>query len=476
VSAALWTDIDAASATGGRSNRPWSARGVSIDSRAIAPGDLFVALKGETHDGHDHVAAALAAGAVAALVSRVPDNLPSDGALLLVPDTLTALARLGIAARARVGGVRIAAITGSVGKTSTKDALRLVLATQASTHAAAASFNNHIGVPLTLARMPPDAAFAVFEVGMNHPGEIAPLARMIRPELALVTTVEAVHTEFFADGIDGVAAAKAEILAAGGRVAVLNRDNRFFERLAAEARRRGFERVIGFGGDSAAEVRLVDLRLDAASTTVAAMIHGRAISYRVGAPGRHWALNSLAVLAAVDALGADVGAAAAALAEMSPPKGRGRRHVVGRNGESFVLIDDSYNASPVSMRAAFDVLANCDIAPGGRRIAVLGDMRELGADAPRLHAELAAALSERRIDLVFACGPHMAHLFEALPAQRRAAYAANAQALLPLVRAAIRGGDVVVVKGSLGSRMGPIVDALLGGHANGNGAPKRAAG
>ncbi|MFN0191708.1 MAG: UDP-N-acetylmuramoylalanyl-D-glutamyl-2,6-diaminopimelate--D-alanyl-D-alanine ligase [Aestuariivirga sp.] len=476
MSGALWTDVDAEAATGGRSNRPWSARGVAIDSRTLAAGDLFVAIKGETHDGHDHVAAALAAGAAAALVNRPPAGLPRDCALIVVPDTLEALARLGIAARARIVGTRIAAVTGSVGKTSTKDALRLVLAAQAATHAAAASFNNHIGVPLTLARLPRDAAYAVFEVGMNHAGEIAPLARMIRPELALVTTVEAVHTEFFADGIDGVAAAKAEIFAAGGRVAVLNRDNRFFERLAAEARRRGFERIVGFGGDAAAEARLVDMRLDAGSTTVAAMIDGRAISYRVGAPGRHWAMNSLAVLAAADALGADIGTAAATLAEMSPPKGRGRRHVVERDGESFVVIDDSYNASPVSMRAAFEVLANSELATGGRRIAVLGDMRELGAEAPSRHAELAEALVERRIDLVFACGPHMASLFAALPARMRGAYSANSTALLPLVRAAIRRGDVVVVKGSLGSRMGPIVEALLGGHANGNGAPNRAAG
>jgi UDP-N-acetylmuramoyl-tripeptide--D-alanyl-D-alanine ligase len=475
VSAPLWTSAEADAATGARSTRAWAATGVSIDSRTIAPGELFVALAGENHDGHDHLAAAFAAGAAAALVARVPAGLRPDAPLLLVDDTLAGLRRLGLAARARAGATRIAAITGSVGKTGTKEALARVLGAQARTHAAAASFNNHIGVPLTLARLPRDAAYAAFEIGMNHEGEIDVLVRMVRPHVALVTTVEAAHAGYFLDGVEGVARAKSEIFVAGGETAVLNRDNRFFGFLSERARAAGFARVLGFGADRDAEFRVVDAANEADGSSVTARADGRTLRYRVGAPGRHWVMNSLAVLAAAHALGADLDAAAAALADFAPPKGRGRRHVVAREGGHFVLIDDSYNASPPSMRACFEVLAAIAPGPGGRRVAVLGDMLELGPDAPTLHAGLAPDLVGRGIDLVLTCGPNMARLHEALPAAMRGGHAADSARLLPLVRALVRPGDVVAVKGSLGSRMGPIVEALL---ANGgaNGAPRRAAG
>ncbi len=458
----LWTSADAEAATGGRGTRPWVARGVSIDTRTLVRDDLFIAIKGETHDGHDHLAAAFTAGASAAMVARIPAGFAlDDNAVLVVPDTLEAVTRLGAAARARAPDTRAVAVTGSVGKTSTKDALRHVLAAQAPTHGAAASFNNHIGVPVTLARLPPAARFAVYEIGMNHANEIAPLVRLVRPQVAVITLIAAAHTESFADGIDGVARAKAEIFEAGGETAVINRDGPYFDRLAARARARGFSRIIGFGSAADAAFRLVELVMEPTHSTVTAMVDGRRLTYRIGAPGRHWAINSLAVLAAVDALGADVAAAAATLAEVSAVKGRGKQITIGEGDRRFVLIDESYNANPTSMRAALDVLRQVDPAPGGRRIAVLGDMLELGLEAARLHAELAAPIDAAGVDLVFTCGTHMAGLAKALPAERRGDHRPSSEQLAALVATAVRGGDVVVVKGSLGSRMAPIVAALL---------------
>lgn len=467
MTAALWTSRDAAAATGGKAMAAFAANGVSIDSRTVQKNDLFVALKGPNHDGHDHVASALAAGAAAAMVTHTPAGVPADAPLLVVLDTLRGLEGLGRAARAR-SRAKVAAVTGSVGKTSTKEALRLALDAGGKparpTHASAASFNNHIGVPLTLARLPDDAAFAVFEIGMNHAGEITPLTKMVRPNAAIVTTVEGVHTENFADGIDGVAAAKAEIFdgfTPGDGVAVLNRDNRFFDFLAERAKARGARRVVGFGADAKAEFRLAEFKPEPAASTVIAEAEGRRLTYRIGAPGRHWAFNTLAVLAACQALGVDIEAAATAFAGIAAPKGRGQRHRVALDGGTYELIDDSYNASPVSMRASFEVLKAALPAAGGRRIAVLGDMLELGPTAPELHAGLAEPLAAAGVDLVFTCGPNMRRLHDALPAIRRGAHASDSEALLPLVRTALRPGDVVVVKGSLGSRMGRIVAALL---------------
>ncbi len=435
---------------------------MSIDSRTLTTGDLFVALAGERGDGHAHVAAALAAGAAAALVARQPADVPDGAPLLFVPDTLEALTRLGLAARARAAAARGVAVTGSVGKTGTKDALRHVLGAQAPTHGAAASFNNHIGVPATLARLPRDARYAVYEIGMNHAGEIAPLVRMVRPAVAAVTTVAAAHVENFADGIDGVARAKGEIFAAGGETAIVHRDIPHFERLAATARARGFGRVIGFGADPAADFRLRDVVLHPGHCEVAARLDGRDIAYRVGAPGRHWALNSLAVLAAVQALGADLDAAAAALATVSAPRGRGQQRRIGRAGAEALLIDESYNANPASMRAAIAVAAGIAPGPGGRRIAVLGDMFELGAESEAEHEGLAAPLLAAGIDLVFTCGARMRRLHDALPAGMRGGHGGSSEEIAPVVAASLRAGDVVVVKGSLASRMQRVVDALAG--------------
>ena len=457
----LWTADEAVAATGGTTNGAWSAGGVSIDSRTVAEGDLFVALAGPNHDGHDHVGAALAAGAAAALVHRRPEGLAADSRLLLVEDTLAGLGRLGAAARARTGA-RIAAITGSVGKTSTKEMLKRMLEDQAATHASAGSFNNHWGVPLSLARMPADTVYGVFEMGMNHPGEISPLSLLARPHVATITTVEAVHLEFF-PSVAEIADAKAEIFdgIAPGGTAVLSRDNPHFGRLAAAARARGVERIRGFGQHIESEARLLDVALDPDSSRVLALVGDKAIAYRIAVPGLQWVHNSLAALATAKALGADVEAAARTLATMLPPKGRGERHRLTLPAGHLTVIDESYNASPVSMRAAIATLAVARPGPGGRRIAVLGDMLELGGQSDELHASLAGPLAERGIDLVFTAGLHMAHLHQALPVARRGGHAPSADVAADLLRAMVRAGDVVMVKGSAGSRMGQVVKALL---------------
>ena len=457
---ALWTAEEAGAATGGRNSASWRARGVCIDSRTIASEDLFVAIEGPTHDGHDFLAAAFDGGAAAGLVARTPSTLPAGAPVLVVDDTMDALNALARASRAR-SRARIAAITGSAGKTGTKEALRHVLARQAPTAASESSLNNHWGVPLSLARMPAAAAYGVFEVGMNHAGEISPLSRLLRPHVAVVTTVEAAHIEFF-DSVEAIADAKAEIfdgIEAGG-VAVLNRDNPHYHRLARAAAERGIEAIVGFGAHDEAEARLVDCDLEPESSRVTAIVAGTRLDYRIGVPGRHWVMNSLAVLAAAGALGADVEAAAAALAEIEPLAGRGRIHRLTAGAAGITLIDDSYNANPASVRAAIEQLARMVPGAGGRRIAVLGTMLELGPAAPALHAALAVPLAEHGIDLVFTAG-EMRALGEALPAAMRGANAETGAELAPAVAAAVRAGDVVMVKGSNASRMGVVVDTLL---------------
>ena len=460
----LWTAAQAQAATGGTllGATEWTAAGVSIDSRSIKAGDLFIALAGPNHDGHDYVRAAIAAGAACALVHTVPagcEGLP----LLLVGDTMAGLEALGRAARDR-SAARIVAVTGSVGKTGTKEMLALCLAAQGPTHWSVGSFNNHWGVPLSLARMPAGSRFAVFELGMNHPGEITPLVAMVRPHVAIVTTVELVHAGHFAN-VEEIADAKAEIFTGiePGGIAVLNRDNRHFRRLAEAARAAHVDRILTFGSHIDADARLLDCAVDPQETAVFALLRDKAVSYRIGVPGLHWAMNSLAALLAAGALDADADAAARTLAAMTPPKGRGERHRIAVSGGTAELIDESYNASPVSMKAAIATLAAARPGKGGRRIAVLGDMLELGEDSASLHAALAEAVVAWGVDVVHTAGPQSAHLREALPADRRGAHADNSEQLAPLVRAGIRAGDVVMVKGSAGSRMGRVVKALQEG-------------
>ena len=440
--------------------------GVSIDTRTLRQDDLFVAIKGDTLDGHDYVERAFAAGAGAAIVADTESARFKDkGALLIVPDTLRAMEALGIVGRARTQA-RIVAVTGSVGKTSTKEALLHVLTDQGRAHASAASYNNHWGVPLTLARMPAATEFGIFEIGMNHADEISPLVKMVRPHVSLITTVEPVHLANFKN-VEGIADAKAEIfdgLEPGG-VAILPRDNPHFERLLDRAKALDVARIVTFGAHPSADVRVVQMALKPELSSVQASIHGRPVTYKIGAPGKHMVFNSLGVLAAVEALGGDIALAGLSLARFMPASGRGSRSLLQLRTGSYTLLDESYNANPASVRAAIDLLGNAVIAEGGRRIAVLGDMLELGADAQAMHDDLAGPLDAAGIDLVFACGPLMKGLYERLPQRMQGAYAIHSEALEPLLLPRLKSGDVVMVKGSNGSKMGHIVKSLKAVHS-----------
>ncbi len=456
----LWTAQEAVAATGGRSDRPWQAGGVSIDSRTVTPGDLFVALQGPNFDGHDFVAKAFAAGAAAVMVARRPDGLAPNLPVLEVADTLAALEALGRHARER-SRAKVIAVTGSVGKTGTKEALLKCLAAEGPSYATQGSLNNHWGVPLSLARLPADCRFAVFELGMNHAGEIGPLSRLVRPDVGVITTIEPAHMEFFAS-LEAIADAKAELfegVVADG-CAVLNRDNGQFGRLLAAARGSGLANVKSFGADPRADARILECSVHATCSVVTVQIAGERLHYCVSLPGRHWVSNSLAVLLAVQAVGADLHGAARVLGQLAPVKGRGTRKRIHLNQGSFTLIDESYNASPAAMAAAFQVLGETDPGAGGRRIAVLGDMRELGARSDAYHAALAEPLTEAGVDLVFCAGEHMAALFQRLPHGARGGWAETSVGLIPMVIEAVRGGDVVLIKGSAGSKMAPLVSAL----------------
>jgi UDP-N-acetylmuramoyl-tripeptide--D-alanyl-D-alanine ligase len=468
---ALWTTkaIEAATCGAGIGALPADIAGISIDSRTIAPGEAYFAIKGDVHDGHDFVVAALKAGGGLAVVARdrvdgLRDALAEDARLIAVDDVLAALRDLAAAARAR-STAKIVAVTGSVGKTSTKEALALALSANGATHASAASFNNHWGVPLSLSRLAESARYGVFEIGMNHSGEITPLTRLVRPHVAIVTTVEPVHLEYFAS-VEAIADAKAEIflgLEPGG-VAVLNRDNAQYLRLKRRAAAVG-ARVVSFGENPRADARLLKCALQPDSSTVDASILGVPVAYKIGAPGKHLVMNSLAVLAAASLAGADLARAALALARQAPAAGRGTRITLELAAGPALLIDESYNANPTSMRAALALLGQAPLGPHGRRIAVLGDMLELGTAGAELHKSLIGPIRENEVDLVFCAGPLMASLWQALPSATRGGYANTAADLEPLVLSAVRGGDAVMVKASAGSRMGPIVKALVRRHS-----------
>jgi UDP-N-acetylmuramoyl-tripeptide--D-alanyl-D-alanine ligase len=456
----LWTSEDLARATRGRALAGFAASGVAIDTRRLTPGDLFVALHG-TRDGHDYVAAALAAGAAGALVDHVPETLPESAPLLLVGDTTEALSTIGAAGRARYAGP-VVAVTGSVGKTTTKDMLRLCLSAGGPAHAAEASHNNHWGVPLTLARLPPEAPGCAVEIGMNHPGEIAPLARLASPTVAVITAIGSAHIGPMGS-LEAIAAEKSTIttgLRPGGTL-VVPADTPFLPLLRDAA---GGARLVTFG-QGEASCRLISIDPDADGSIIAGSVNGHAFRLRLAAPGLHSALDALAALAATEATGLDVEQAASRLEAFSPGGGRGLRARIAVGGGTAVLLDESYNASAVSMRAALAVLA---LQPARRRIAVLGDMRELGSHSEREHRALAGPVADTA-DLVFACGPEMRVLFDTLPRHRRGAHTQTAGALIPLVAAELRQGDAILVKGSNGVGLGALVQFLQNqqeqGHA-----------
>ena len=465
---ALWTAADAAAATSGRlTGQDWSAAGVSIDTRTIRPGDLFVALQ-DTRDGHDFVPDAFAKGAAAALVSRVPDGLGDDAPFLVVNDVLTALGDLGAAGRKR-SKATVIAVTGSAGKTSTKDMLNHVLARQARTHAAEASYNNHWGVPLTLARMPENSEFAIVEIGMNHPGEIAPLSRLARPHVAIVTTVAAAHLEAF-KSIEDIAREKASIfegLEPGG-IALYNSDIETAPILAETASAHAGQ-AIGFGALPGADLHADDLRIMETGSVVRGSFDGAPFLFKVGAPGRHFAMNALAVFGAAKLAGADADVVACDIGLWSPPAGRGQREILKLDPVEDLmaeLIDDAFNANPASMGAALSVLSalspkdRVGRVAKGRRIAVLGDMLELGPTEESLHAGLADHPAMAVIDRVDCVGPRMRALYSALPEEKRGRWVPNAEELAKQAHTLVDAGDIVLVKGSKGSKVSLVVEAL----------------
>ena len=464
---ALWASADAAAATGGRTTTDWQATGVSIDTRTLQPGDLFVALT-DLRDGHDFVAAALAKGAAAALVSRVPHGVSPDAPLLIVDDVLAGLERLGIAGRKRTRA-KVIGVTGSVGKTSTKEMLRVMLAGQGRVHAAEASYNNHWGVPLTLARMPVDTDFAVIEIGMNHPGEIAPLARMAGLDVAMITTVGAAHLEAF-DNIAGIASEKAAIfdgLRPGG-VAIVPSDLDVSPILLAHAATTA-AKVLTFGADASATYRLIRVQICDAATVVQATRYGQPMLFKVSTPGRHFAANGLAALAVADALNLDPMTASADLGHWAPPPGRGTRERITLDiveETAFDLIDDAFNANPTSMAAALDVLIAARPEDGvgrvgrGRRIAILGDMLELGPTEDALHRAIADHPGLDAISTIHCVGPRMKALWHALPRTMRGEWVQTAPELAARARALIDAGDILLVKGSKGIKVSLVVDAL----------------
>jgi UDP-N-acetylmuramoyl-tripeptide--D-alanyl-D-alanine ligase len=463
----LWTSTDAATATGGRNTTAWQADGVSIDTRTLRPGDLFVALK-DARDGHDFVAAALAGGAAAALVSRIPEGVAPDAPLLIVPDVLAALSDLGAAARTRTTA-KVIGVTGSVGKTSTKEMLRAILSRQGRTHAAEASYNNHWGVPLTLARMPADTEFAVIEIGMNHPGEIAPLARLAQLDVALITIVAAAHLEAF-ENIDGIAHEKAAIMDGllPHGTAILPADLPTTPILLAKAAAVG-ARIQTFGTTPGSDYHITTCTLTDAATCIQGTRHGTPLLFKISTPAKHFATNAIAALAVAEAVGCDPMIAAHDIALWHPPAGRGTRERIelDRVDETFIdLIDDAFNANPASMAASLDVLIASQPQDGvgrigsGRRIAILGDMLELGPTELDLHAAIAHHPGLATIDVIHCAGPRMRALHQQLPRRQRGEWAATAQEIAAHAKALIDAGDIILVKGSKGSKISLVVDAL----------------
>jgi UDP-N-acetylmuramoyl-tripeptide--D-alanyl-D-alanine ligase len=460
----LWTDESVSEATGGTAGGgSWAAKRVEIDSRRVREGDLFVAIKGERFDGHEFVADAMAHMASAALVSRKPLMLPAHAPLVTVPDTLKGLEALARYNRAR-SRARIVGVTGSVGKTSAKEMLRLALSAHGDVFASSGNFNNHIGTPLNLANLPPDTPNAVFEMGMNHAGEIRHLTGFVHPHVAVITNVEAVHLEFF-KSVEDIADAKAEIFEGvdPGGTAVLNADNAHFAQLAAAAKKRGLK-VVSCGSANA-DCRIVEYKATPEGSAVRININGKELAYTLAATGRHWAMTSALALAAVQALGLDVSLSARALAAFMEPEGRGRPLVVTVAGTPITLIDDSYNASPAAMQAAFTKTHELWAARGkkGRKIAALGDMLELGKNAYALHEGLKDALVQHGFDEVSTAGKHMHSLHEALPRAMRGEHASAAMELLPVLRKTLREGDILLIKGSHGSKMYELAHALMQG-------------
>lgn len=461
----LWTSKELEIIFGIGVSENWNSYGVSIDTRTIEKGDLFFALSGPNFDGHNYVKTAFDSGAVGAVVNKKVEGVPAER-LIIVEDVMQALIKLGKAGRDRVN-VPIIAVTGSVGKTGTKEALKAALSRHRKTHASVLSYNNDVGVPLSLARMPYDAEYGVFELGMNHAGELSELVKLVRPDVSIVTTVELAHSEFF-ENVEQIADAKSEIFTSmnNGGTAVLNIDNPHFERLKKKALEAGVKNIISFGNNENADVRLMRHFFHDTCSCVIAQIIGKVMTYKVGMLGYHWVMNSLAVLAAVDAIGADLGLSGLGLAELQPLAGRGRRERIYfdiASDASLLLIDESYNANPASMKAAIKTLGECETENVGRKIAVLSDMGELGDQAGQLHCELAPDLDKADVEQIFAVGPHMKQLADLIVHQyptMQVNYFNDRDALERALLHDLRDGDVIMVKGSNSGGMSSVVKKL----------------
>ena len=452
---ALWNDFEVVAATRGihRGTEGWSASGLTIDTRTLQPGDIFVALEAE-RNGHDFVPQAFEAGASAALV-RVPLD-ESLGPQIVVKHTLSALEALAEAARDRNFG-QLVAVTGSAGKTTTKEMLRMALAPAGEVHAADKSFNNHLGVPLTLAAFPAKAPVGVFELGMNHAGEIRGLTTLVRPHVAVITTIAAAHLEFLGS-MEAIADAKAEIaegIRRGGSI-VLPADSPYIERLVRRSQEAGVSNIATFG-EAGREARLVSIDTTQAGLSLKAEILGQSVSFELHAEGKHMASNAVAALLAAGLTDVDVREAAEALEAFRPGGGRGATSSLSFGEITVGVIDESYNANPASMRATLSVLAGRK--PTGRKIAVLGEMKELGPNTSRLHAELAPEAAAAA-DIVHTAGPMMAHLQDALPGDKRGTHTENAEDLLQVLLENLKDGDLLLFKGSNASRVGPLVASL----------------
>ncbi|MEM9234449.1 MAG: UDP-N-acetylmuramoyl-tripeptide--D-alanyl-D-alanine ligase [Pseudomonadota bacterium] len=465
----LWSAYEAAAATGGelcQGDEDWQVTGISFDTRSLQPGDLFVALEG-VRDGHDFLKAAAGKGAAAALVSKVPRDVPDNLPLLKVPDPLAALSALGAAARDRNFG-RLVAVTGSVGKTTTKEMLRAALAPAGVVHAAERSFNNHLGVPASLASLPDKADFGVFEIGMNHAGEITPLTALVRPHAAIITAIAPAHLGNF-NSVDEIAAAKAEILTGvrPGGTAILPADSEYFEYLVEQAKAAGIAHIIPFGSDEKAAkgVQLLSYAGTGSDCSATVRAGGEEYSFRLSSPGRHLAMNALTVIASGLAIGVPVAQILHGLETFSAGEGRGAQHVVEIEGGTLTILDEAYNANPVSMGAALAVLGGIEPGPEGRRIAVLGEMKELGDTSRDLHAGLAVPIDEAGVDRVWLAGVDMAALRDRLAAEKVVGWSESASGIAEGLSADLRPGDVVLFKGSNASGIGAVLASFLANHA-----------
>lgn len=465
MSSFLWKMDEMIAAMAGRAvgDVPKGVTGICIDSRSAAEGAAFFAIKGDKFDGHDFITAAMVSGASVCVVaeSKIPALGKFTAPLIVVGDVLAALERLALASRARTKA-KIIAVTGSAGKTTTKEALRHCLSAVGKVHASAASFNNHWGVPLTMAKMPEDTEYGVFEVGMNHPGEIRNLIRFVQPHVAIITIIAAAHLGFFKN-LDEIADAKSEIFEGivPGGAAILNRDDQRYRLLEHAAKKAGVESVLGFGENARASFKLVKCELNAENSSVMVRIGGKDMFVKVGAPGRHIVQNALAVLGAAQIVGADITKVAAAMSTLTAEKGRGQRHALGVGSGAFTLIDESYNANPASMRAALALLRENAPTGRGRRIAVLGDMLELGRHSKRLHLELVEPIRNAKADKVFLGGAEMKTLAETLPVEFHAEHRQSADELSRDLAAFVRAGDVVMVKSSNGVGFANLVEHLI---------------